>query len=166
METKRMVLTEDDNRNGPFWICHKFLKNFKRKIDYLCDNYPRLGCPQFDPFHPNSNYNISFMQIKNYLLLANDSNRADALALWSAIEKLILEEFNPGIATLQLHVLLSAFLDEDRRLMIDLFYTRKYGKTTTERTLMEFFNLFAGKYIFVAFYKVSIYIIINYYLLL
>ena len=105
------------------------------------------------------------MQIKNYLLLANDSNRADALALWSAIEKLILEEFNPGIATLQLHVLLSAFLDEDRRLMVDLFYTRKYGKTT-ERTAMEFFNLFAGKYIFVAFYKVSIYIIINYYLLL
>ena len=103
--------------------------------------------------------------MNNHLLNVNDRNRAQALNLWSDIEKLIFEEFNPGIATLQLHVLLSAFFDEDRRLMVDLFHTRKYGKTT-ERTAMEFFNFFAGKHIFVAFYKVSIYIIINYYLLL
>ena len=165
METKRMVLTEDDNRKGPFWICHKFLKDFKTKIDALCDNYDNLGCPLFDPFLHNSNFNVSFKAMNNHLLNVNDRNRAQALNLWSAIEKLIMEEFNPGIATLQLHVLLSAFFDEDRRLMVDLFYTRKYGKTT-ERTAMDFFNLFARKHIFVAFYKVSIYIIINYYLLL
>ena len=165
METKSLILTADDHRKGPFWVCYSFFKDMKRKFDNLVYKNNNLGCPLFNPFQPHTNFNVSFMEMKNYLYLVNDSNRDQALALWSDIKNLITEELYPGITRLQLHVLLSAFFDGDKKLMVDLFYI-KYDGTKKERTANQFFNFFAGKHIFVAFYKVFVNIIINYSLLL
>ena len=153
METKRLILTPDDHRKGPFWVAHDFLKTVQKKFNGIFDEYTHLGCPRFDPFTPNTNYHVIFNTIKEYLSMVNESNRKDADELWNFIEKLIIKEFYPGLEKLQLHVLMSAFFDEDKKLMVDIFYKKRNGKKT-ERSSVDFANFFCGKYYFVAFYKV------------
>ena len=102
---------------------------------------------------PNTNYNQNFKTIKEYLSMVNDSNREDADEVWNRIETLIIKDFYPSLEKLQLHILMSAFYDEEKKLMVDIFYKKRNGKKT-ERSSVDFANFFCGKYYFVAFYKV------------